>query len=185
MNNQVLIEHQIKKMPSDAAATFLMKIFPVDGPNYGDAFKMMAHRSWRRDDQVRLARYYLKKMPFATSKPYEVFASFMSIKTLMSVVKEAMPTNPSDRELVVYYVAPVLKKNIKSEADRNSVNEFLSELKSAEYRNEEGYIAFVHPSNGHDLRKTILRPWVYPVRQRNAGARKRRQRGKILVRSLR
>jgi len=136
MNNQVMIENQIKKMPSDAAATFLMKTFPVEDPNYGNAFKIMTHRSWSRDDQIRLARFYLKKMPFATSKPYEVFASFMAIKTLISVVKEALPTKPNDREFVAYYVEPVLKKNIKSEADRNSVNKFLSELKSGKIRSE-------------------------------------------------
>ncbi|MQA21150.1 hypothetical protein [Rugamonas rivuli] len=130
MTNQAMIETKLKGLPSEDAATLLMETFPVEASNYSEAFKMMAHRSWKRPDQIRLARFYLRKMPFASSKPYEVFASFMSLPTLIAVVKEALPSKPNDRQFIAYHVTPVLKKNIKTESDRDVVNRFIIELDS-------------------------------------------------------
>jgi hypothetical protein len=123
-----MIENKLKTLTSAQAATLLMETFPVERPNYSEAFKIIAHRSWKRPDQVRLARFYLKKLPFANSKPYEVFASFMAIPTLISVFKEVLPSKSDDLQFFVYYVAPILTKNVKSENDRYIVEEFLSEL---------------------------------------------------------
>jgi hypothetical protein len=128
MSNQAMIESKLKGLPSDEAATLLMETFPVEASNYSEAFKVMLHRSWKRSDQIRLARFYLRKMPFANSKPYEAFASFMSLPTLISVVKEALSNKPNDRQFVAYYVTPVLKKSIKTENDRYIVNQFIVEL---------------------------------------------------------
>lgn len=130
MNNQTKIETKLKDLASEDAASYLMEIFPIEAENYGEAFKVMAHRSWKKNDQLRLARFYLRKIPFANSKPYEVFASFMSLPNLISVVKEAISNKPNDSDLIAYYVAPVLKDNIKTNKDRSLVEKFISELNS-------------------------------------------------------
>lgn len=132
MSKQLMVGNQLGKMSSAAAATFLMEKFPLDDPNYGEAFKVMAHRSWKRPDQIRLARFYLRKMPFATAKPYEVFASFMALPILISIVKEVLSAKPDDRQFVAYHVTPVLKNNVKSEADRSIVDQFLNELNASD-----------------------------------------------------
>jgi hypothetical protein len=128
MTNQTTIVTKLKELQSEDAATLLMKTFPAEAQDYSEAFKIMAHRSWKRSDQIRLARFYLKKMPFANAKPYEIFASFMSLATLIGVVKESLPSKLNDRQFIAYHVAPVLKKNIRTETDRAAVDKFLTEL---------------------------------------------------------
>ncbi|MHA4867672.1 hypothetical protein ACXZ1M_08215 [Duganella sp. PWIR1] len=107
-----------------------METFPLDASNWSEALRIMAHRSWKRPDQMRLARFYLKKMPFAAATPYEVFASFMSVPRLIAVIKEALPSTPAERQLVAYYVCRVLRKNIKTDRDRDMVERFVAELDS-------------------------------------------------------
>lgn len=132
MSNQAKIENKLKGLASEDAASYLMETFPIEAANYSEAFKVMAHRSWKKTDQLRLARFYLKKTPFVNSKPYEVFASFMSLPALISVVKEAISNKPSDRQFIVYHVTPVLKKNIKTARDRNLVDRFITELDTSQ-----------------------------------------------------
>jgi hypothetical protein len=134
MNNQAKIETKIKKLASEDAASFLMETFPVEAENYSEAFRVMAHRSWKKTDQLRLARFYLKKTPFVNSKPYEVFASFMSLPSFISVVKEAISNKPNDLQFIAYYVAPVLVRSIKTEKDRNIVNRFMAELDAGQIK---------------------------------------------------
>lgn len=143
MNNQNQIETKLKGLASEDAANFLMETFPIEATNYSEAFKVMAHRSWKKNDQLRLARFYFRKTPFVSSKPYEVFASFMSLPTLISVVKEAISNKPNDRQFIVYHVTPVLKKNIKTEKDRNLVDRFITELDSSKIKsNPKGIVNF-------------------------------------------
>jgi hypothetical protein len=137
MNNQTQIETKLKGLASEEAASFLMETFPIEAANYSDAFKVMAHRSWKKTDQLRLARFYLKKTPFVSSKPYEVFASFMSVSALISVLKEAISDKPNDRQFIAYHVAPVLKKSIKTDKDRDLVASFVSELESSQIKSRQ------------------------------------------------
>nr|WP_315395163.1 hypothetical protein [uncultured Duganella sp.] len=127
MDNQVQIETRLKGLSSEDAANLLMEIFPIDAPNYSEAFQLMARRSWKKTDQRRLARYYLLKTPFATSTPYEVFASFMSLPTLISLVEEALADKPIERPFIAYHVTPVLKKHVKTDKDRQLVDRFVNE----------------------------------------------------------
>lgn len=137
MNNQTQIETKLKGLASEDAASFLMETFPIEAANYSDAFKVMAHRSWKKTDQLRLARFYLKKTPFVSSKPYEVFASFMSVSALISVLREAISDKPNDRQFIAYHVAPVLKKSIKTDKDRDLVASFVSELESSQIKSRQ------------------------------------------------
>lgn len=130
MNNQAQIETKLKGLASEDAASFLMETFPIEAANYSEAFQVMARRSWKKTDQLRLARFYLKKTPFANSTPYEVFASFMSLPALISVVKEAISNKPSESQFIAYHVTPVLKKKIKTDKDRHLVDSFITELQS-------------------------------------------------------
>ncbi|RFA30964.1 hypothetical protein CAI21_03020 [Alkalilimnicola ehrlichii] len=118
---------QLRALPSTEAAAWLMDKYGVGQTNWGEAFILLPHRSWSREDQIRLARYYFQKMPFAQSRPYEVFASFMSLPLLVQVLGECMPRAKADIELVRYYLAPVLKKKARSAAEVQLVEIFLSE----------------------------------------------------------
>lgn len=141
MNNQAMIETKLKGLPSEDAADLLMETYPLEASNYSDAFTIMAHRSWKKPDQLRLARFYFRKTPFANPKPYEVFASFMSLPTLISVVREAIFNKPNDWQFIVYHVTPVLRKNVKTENDRNLVARFITEADSGQIKScpSEGF----------------------------------------------
>lgn len=77
-------------------------------------------------DQICLADYYLQKIPFASSFPYEVFLSFMSINNFLKVLDKYVPFIEVDRKsLLFYYLTPILKKNIKSEKDEVLIQRFI------------------------------------------------------------
>ncbi|THF66563.1 hypothetical protein E6C76_06950 [Pseudothauera nasutitermitis] len=118
----------LRAMESDQAASWLIATYPLSNPEYGDVFQLLRVRSWKRVDQIRLARYYLQKIPFASEKPYEVFASFMSIKLFISVLKELLPKRRADVDLLVYHLQAVLEKAAQTSDDRDAVNAFLNEL---------------------------------------------------------
>ena len=115
-------------MSSSQAADWLLKTYPVEGQNYGDAIQLISHLSWKQADQIRLARHYLKKIPFASSKVYEVFASFMSFELFVKVLQEQLPINKSDIDLLLYHLRPVLEKYAKTSSDHVLINSFIAEL---------------------------------------------------------
>jgi hypothetical protein len=123
-----LLSEELRKKSSSDAADWLIEKFPTDSEEYGDAITLMAHRSWKRDDQVRLARYYLRKQPFSTSKIYEAFIKFMQFERFLRVVREYLPDNETDRDLLAYHLIPVLKKYAKTDKEREIVKVFMSEI---------------------------------------------------------
>ena len=118
----------LNRMSSEDAATWLMTEYPIDSPGYGVAIKLLAHKSWKKSDQLRLARYYFQKIPFASIKTYEVFASFMSIPSFLGVVKEYIPTEKNKLDLLLYYLRPVLEGRVRRVSDAKLVERFLDDL---------------------------------------------------------
>lgn len=115
------LAEKIGRMTSEEAADWLLANFPIENAGYGDAIAVVGHRSWRRAEQMRIARHYLKKIPFASAKPYEVFASFMSIGNFLQVIEERLPEECTRRSLLLYYSIPVLQRAAKSDADRERI----------------------------------------------------------------
>lgn len=113
-------------MASEDAATWLMENYPVDAHNYGDAIALIPHRSWGRSDQIRLARHYLRKLPFASSRVYEAFASFMSLDLFVKIIKEYWPHDEADVSLLIYHLRPVLNKFARTDSDRAVVLSLVS-----------------------------------------------------------
>jgi hypothetical protein len=121
------ISAELGRMSSTLAADWIMATFPVDGANFGDAISLIPRRSWKRSDQLRLARYYLRKIPFADSRPYEAFASFMAFDLFLKVIKEQMPSEKSDIDLLMYHLIPVMKRSARTESDRELARSFFAE----------------------------------------------------------
>ena len=120
------ISRELRSTESDQAASWLINTYPLSNPEYGDVFQFLKGRSWKRADQLRLARYYLQKMPFASAKPYEAFITLMSLKLLISVLGEFLPKSNADIDLLVYHIRPVLEKAAQTSDDHDAVNAFLS-----------------------------------------------------------
>ncbi|MCS3748613.1 hypothetical protein FHY18_004250 [Xanthomonas arboricola] len=116
------------KMESQDAVEWLISQFPAGSQNSGYAFQLIGHRSWRRADQKVLARHYFSTIPFASARGYEVFASFMSISSLLSCLNPYIPKERIKLDLMKYHLLPVLLKSAKNERDRVLVTKFIEEL---------------------------------------------------------
>nr|WP_063571472.1 hypothetical protein [Luteibacter rhizovicinus] len=122
------LSEKLGRMTSEDAANWLLTNYSVDEAGYGDAMALINHRSWQRSEQIRLAKHYFRKLPFASSKPYEAFASFMSLKLFLKTVEECMPASEEDKKLLMYHLSPVLQKAAKSDSDRELVAAFVSHV---------------------------------------------------------
>lgn len=121
---------QLRAMRSDEAATWLMETYDVEGDAYGEAFSLIPHRSWKRADQLRLARYYLQRIPFASARPYEAFAAFMSIRALVDVIVECLPhIRPNGISLLRYHLGPLIEKRARTPRDVLAGKELWAKLK--------------------------------------------------------
>ena len=120
---------KLRNMTSPQAADWLIDTYPISDSGYGEAIHLIPHRSWKRTDQIRLARYYFQKIPFANAKGYEVFASFMSFKIFVGIIRENYPSEESRKELLLYYLIPVLESAAKTDSDRELIKLLIIELK--------------------------------------------------------
>lgn len=119
---------EIRSLDSNEASNWIINKYPIDSDSYGQAFHIIGHRSWKKGDQIKLARYYLNKMPFANRQPYEIFLSFMSVENFIGVVKERIPDNDQDVDLLLYHLKPAMKKVAKDDRRKEAVDKFFSEL---------------------------------------------------------
>ena len=111
----------LRGLSSADAATWLMENYPVEKDEYGYAIKAIAHRSWKKTDQIRLAKYYLDRIPLASASGYETFLSTMSISRFLSVVSEYIPEDRLRVSLLLYYIAEPLRKNTRNSRDEEIV----------------------------------------------------------------
>jgi hypothetical protein len=119
---------ELRKMPSEEAADWLLANYPIGSENSGDAFLMIPRLSWKKGDQRKLAEHYLSKMPYANPRPYEAFATIMRTTRLVDIVADFLPASEADKSLLRYHLAPVLTKSVKSDADRAAVEVLLSKI---------------------------------------------------------
>jgi hypothetical protein len=120
----------LRKMSSGEAADWLMTHYPADSENVGEALNIAFHLSWKKADQLRLAEHYLTRLPFASARPYEVFASILPVHRLVAVLKERMPADEARRDLLRYLAGPVLTRAVKTARDQEAVQAFMSEVKA-------------------------------------------------------
>jgi hypothetical protein len=118
----------LRRLSSSDAATWLMEKFPTNTNNWGEALIAMPHRSWERPDQIRLANYYLAKIPYASERGYEAFASFMSIARMISVLRSYIPPAAEDKRLLAYHLGPTLRRKAMSDTDKALIRSFLDDL---------------------------------------------------------
>ncbi|MBA0280264.1 hypothetical protein D7T59_04425 [Stenotrophomonas maltophilia] len=119
---------EISAMDAAAASEWLMNYAALRSDNYRDAFVLMKCRSWPRAEQKKLANYYLQAVPYASSYPYEVFLSFMSVRSFLSCLDAFIPEAGAYRDLLAYHLGPVLDRVGKNDSDRMLIAEFMGEL---------------------------------------------------------
>lgn len=122
------ISAQLRKMESSAAADWLIENYPIEHPRYWEVFQIIPHVSWKRPEQARLAKYYLRKRPFASASPYAVFASIMSFTRFLKAMREVIPDAPNDREMLLYLLRPVLEESAKTNRDKELAELLINDL---------------------------------------------------------
>ncbi|WP_338697437.1 hypothetical protein V5279_11710 [Bradyrhizobium sp. 26S5] len=122
----------LRSKSSSEAADWLMKHYPVGSTGAGEAITIVQHLSWKKSDQTRLAEYYLSGIPFASARPYEVFASFMQTRRLVDIMRKHIPNNDR-KQLLEYHAGPVLTRAAKTPEDHEAVQSFLAEVRRDQY----------------------------------------------------
>lgn len=120
---------ELLKKPSSEAADYLLKTYPLTNDMWWEALIVLPHRSWKREDQIRLIRHFFSQLPFASPAPYKAFLSFMSISVFLSEIRNLLPQKKEQLELLTYHLEPVLSYFAKTAKDKQAVLAFLAELK--------------------------------------------------------
>ena len=127
---------RLRRMAPNEASDWVLENFPSDDPEYGVVFDIIPKISWRKGDQEKLAKYYLKGMPFASGRVYGAFSKIMSIERFLRVAGECMPRKSEDVGLVLYYLIPVLNGIVKSDTDRARLDSFIAKY-AGEQKDEQ------------------------------------------------
>lgn len=123
------IAQDLRKMEPGRRSDWLIENFPIESPDYWEVFQVIPHVSWKRTEQIRLAKYYLSRRPLASSAPYAAFASLMSFSLFNAIIGELIPADNGDRELFLYHLLPVLERYAKTMHDKEIMNSLLQKLK--------------------------------------------------------
>jgi hypothetical protein len=105
----------IRNMSSSDAADWLLTNHPNDGCFY------VAKRTWKKQEQIRLANHFLSRIPHATDRCYEALLSVMALPRFVEVVEANLPEESSKKNLLEYYLLPALNKFVKSPTDKAAV----------------------------------------------------------------
>ena len=116
----------LRRMESEDAADWLLSHHPNGTPGAGWAVSAIAHRSWKRADQVRLATHYLSNLPHASDRAYRIFASFMTIPRFLKVIESHLPVAENRADLLFYYLIPTLRDAARTDCDREAIRRFLA-----------------------------------------------------------
>lgn len=121
--------NELRALGSEAAATYLMTQYGVECRHYFHRpLHLMLHCSWKRSDQVRLAHHFLLTKPFNEHvKHLGDFASFMSLRLLVKLIREHMKIGVLDLWTFRNYVELVLTSKAKSERDKALVSQLMAE----------------------------------------------------------
>lgn len=98
---------------------------PLGSYRWGEALILIRHMSWKAEDQLRLARHYLARMPYADGRAYEAFASVMSLDRFLLVLDEHWPSDPSDRQLSLYCLGGAFDMFEKNAANDAAIRSFV------------------------------------------------------------
>jgi hypothetical protein len=115
----------LRGLESAEAADYVLRTYPLEALQWGRALDLIASRSWKREDQVRLAEHYLSRIPYASALPYEVFAGLLPFADFVRIIQHYWPKAQCDHGLLCYHLAPLVKRYVEAGADRKQADELL------------------------------------------------------------
>ena len=113
---------ELRAMSSAAAADWVISNHPKDGCFF------ISKRSWRVDDQYKLAYHFLSSIPHASDNCYVQLLSVMSVSNFLKVIESQLERSKSSIDLLSYYVLPALENAGKTEKDNYLIKSFRQKL---------------------------------------------------------
>ena len=117
----------LRALSSEEAATQLISKYAGRGCDWM-AFRLLRCRTWKRKDQIRLARHFLFERPsYGRWDLFDHFASFMSLRLLVKLAREHKFLDAQDLYHVRYVLEPMLMQRAKSESEISAIREMVAE----------------------------------------------------------
>lgn len=118
---------ELRSKPSSEAVDWLLSRYPLENAEWGNALTLIDHISLRADDARRLASYYLSRAPYASDRPYRIFARALGLRRLLDVLGQSLPIAETDRDLLLYHLRPLFEAST-SNRERNAISAFMDRL---------------------------------------------------------
>ena len=118
---------ELRRMPPSKGSEWLMDRFPIEGEHWVQALDLLGHTSFPRREARQLATYYLARAPYASDKPYRVFAKLLGVTGLLAVLSGMLPQLRLKSDLLLYHLKPVLD-GVGNEAERQAAFAFVTSL---------------------------------------------------------
>lgn len=116
-----------RALTSEEAATQLISRC-TDGNCDHNALLLLRCRTWKREDQDRLARHLLFRRPYIEQLHLlDRFASFMSLQLLVKLMREHKFVDALDLFQVRHVLEPKLMQMAKSVSEVSAIREMLAE----------------------------------------------------------
>ncbi len=122
---------ELRQMPPSEGAEWLVKHFPLESEQWGKALILLDRARFPKKEAQQLARYYLARAPYASDRPYRVFAKLLGVEGLLKVLGDILPQLRPRADLLLYHLKPLLAGSA-NEADRLAATDFVTSLSTAE-----------------------------------------------------
>ncbi|MCG8516674.1 MAG: hypothetical protein MI794_01625 [Pseudomonadales bacterium] len=107
----------IRAMESSSAADWLIENQQRNGCAY------ISKRTWKKEDQIKLAAHYLESIPHASGRCYESLLTVMPVQRFVTVLRTYLPVGAKDIDLLCYCLYPALEKFSKTDKDKAIIAE--------------------------------------------------------------
>lgn len=118
----------LRGLPPAEAADWIIAAFPQGARWTRNPARLLAHHSWAKADHVRLAEHFLGELPHASGQYYAALLSFMSLPRFLRCVQARVPEDAARRDLLAYYLRPLLLAHPGYATHRAEVHGFLAGL---------------------------------------------------------
>lgn len=117
---------ELRRRPASEATEWLLREYPLTSHNWGEALTLIGHCSFPRREAKRLAAYYLSRAPYASDRPYVLFAKLLGVAGFLDVLA-GVDIKSDDRALLLYHLQPILRA-AKGKRDPHAVSAFMRGL---------------------------------------------------------
>jgi len=114
------------KRSSSEITEWLLARYPVGSADWGTALLLLDHVSVNKVHAKRLAEHYLSRIPYASDRPYRLFAKLLPLDDLIKILRQHLPAKRRDLDLLIYHVGPLIREGAGTVRREREMYEALS-----------------------------------------------------------